>query len=95
MSIADGEKLMEFIPKLADIVMDESQCVYVHCWGGHGRTGIIIATLLASLYKIDADTALELTEAFHSQRVVCRSHSPQTAAQFEQVRTTVEKLKLP
>lgn len=92
MFVADGEKLLEFIPSLADIVREESQCVYVHCWGGHGRTGIVIATLLSLLYKIDAETALELTEAFHSKRVVCKSHSPQTEAQFEQVRTTVEKL---
>ena len=92
--VAEEKKLMDFIPKLVKILKDDSQCVYVHCWGGHGRTGIIIAILLAILYKIDADKALELTEDFHAQRVECRSHSPQTAVQFEQVRDAVKKLSL-
>ena len=93
MYIADEDKLLEFVPTLADTIRQKSQCAYVHCWGGHGRTGVIIAIILAVLYDIDAENALELTEAFHSKRVICKSQSPQTEAQFEQVRRAVKALQ--
>ena len=67
--------------------------MYVHCWGGHGRTGTVVALLLAFLYNLGADRALHLTELFHSQRVNRRSRSPQTRAQFDQVRRLVKQLQ--
>ena len=77
--------MLEFIPKLARRVAADSECVYVHCWGGHGRTGTIIALLLAQLYGVDAERALHLTGLFHRQRVNRKSKSPQTRAQCDQV----------
>ena len=91
--IAEYKALEEFIPKLMDLIRQGSQCVYIHCWGGHGRTGILIAILLAMLYKIDVEKALELTEAYHSKRIIRKSHSPQTPSQFEQVRNVVKTLR--
>ena len=91
MSIIDDDTLINFIPHLAASVRQSNQCVYVHCWGGHGRTGVVIACLLASLYGINEEEALKLTQAFHSKREESRSHSPQTAPQFEQVRRVVKK----
>lgn len=85
--------LLNFIPKLAHIVKEESQCVYVHCWGGHGRTGTVIALLLAYLYNLGAERALHLTQLFHSQRVNRKSRSPQTGAQVCQVRRLVKQLQ--
>ena len=93
MYIADYKALEEFIPKLMDLIRQDSRCVYIHCWGGHGRTGILIAILLAMLYEIDVEKALELTEAYHSKRIIQRSHSPQMPSQFEQVRNVVKTLR--
>ena len=77
---------MEFIPRLAAKVATQSECVYVHCMGGHGRTGTIVALLLAQLYGVSAKRALELTALFHQQRVVRSSRrSPKTRVQFSQV----------
>ena len=88
LSIADNQKLTEFIPELAYKILQPHELVYVHCWGGHGRTGIIIALLLSVLYNVDGNEALRLTELYHSQReeecVGC--YSPQTKDQCEQVR---------
>jgi protein-tyrosine phosphatase len=87
MRSADDESLIEFIPQLAAIVKRPDEVVYVHCWGGHGRTGIVISLLLVELYDaIDEEEALRLTELYHSKRVEARLHSPQTTVQFEQVR---------
>ena len=87
------ENVLDFIPKLVDILRRESECVYVHCWRGHGRTGTIIALLLAYMYNLDSDRALHLTGAFHGQRVASRSCSPQTSAQIRQVERLVPRLK--
>jgi hypothetical protein len=26
--------------------------MYIHCWGGHGRTGTLVATMLGRLYGL-------------------------------------------
>ena len=71
----------------------DSECVYVHCMGGHGRTGTIVALLLAQLYGVGAEHALELTALFHQQRVASKSRtSPKTRVQFSQVRRLTAQL---
>lgn len=93
MYVPEDNQLVTFIPKLAHMVQEPGQCVYVHCWGGHGRTGIIIATLLTVLYGINADQALHLTEAYHSKREEARSHSPQNTIQINQVKRVSPLIK--
>ena len=89
----DDDALLEFIPKLASVVESPNEVVYVHCWGGHGRTGIIISLLLVALYQLESEQALHLTELYHSKRVKARLHSPQTTVQFDQVRRLAERLR--
>ena len=93
LSTADEDKLLDYIPKLADTIRDNNEIVYVHCWGGHGRTGIVIALLLSVLYDLDSEEALRLTELYHSKRIEARLHSPQTSSQMEQVRKVSKMLK--
>ena len=92
-SVPEDHRLIAFIPKLACTIREPGECVYVHCWGGHGRTGIVIATLLIVLYGVTPDEALHLTEAYHSKREEARSHSPQTSFQFKQVKRVSPFLK--
>ena len=92
MGRADDDALMQFIPQLSSIVQQHDEVVYVHCWGGHGRTGIVIALLLVVLYNLNVEEALRLTELYHSKREQARLHSPQTSAQMEQVRTVGKRL---
>lgn len=42
--------------------------IYIHCSGGHGRTGTISAILLCMLYKITPDDAFEYMQYCHDQR---------------------------
>lgn len=60
--------------------------IYLHCKGGHGRAGLVVACLLCYLYKIPAEEALVLTNEYHSQRKIMREKwrklgSPQTKKQ--------------
>jgi protein-tyrosine phosphatase len=61
--------------------------MYVHCWGGHGRTGTLIAVMLSRLYGITTEEALLYTQVLHDVRKYPQNvRSPQTQVQVEQVR---------
>jgi hypothetical protein len=64
--------------------------VYVHCWGGHGRTGVVVSIILGQYLKISADMALYITSVTHATRPYQKqqgpSSSPQTIDQLAQVR---------
>ncbi|KAG1665777.1 hypothetical protein FOA52_002872 [Chlamydomonas sp. UWO 241] len=63
------------------------QVLYVHCWGGHGRTGTLIAIMLGRLYGLPYASALRHTQLLHDARKEPLGvRSPQTPVQREQVR---------
>lgn len=61
--------------------------VYMHCWGGRGRTGLVAACLLGALYPelVDADEALERVQCYYRLRE-SKGFSPETEEQKQQVR---------
>ncbi len=64
----------------------DNERIYIHCRGGHGRAGIVVAVLLALINKIKSSRSLELTNQFHNDRTVMRDKwrkmgSPQTRHQ--------------
>jgi hypothetical protein len=60
--------------------------LYVHCWGGHGRTGTLISVMLGRLYNLPYTTAMRYCQAFHDSRVYPQGvRSPQTPVQRAQV----------
>jgi len=67
-----------------DFIQNENSKVYIHCKGGHGRSGILVACLLYLLNPgITTAEAIELTTKAHSKRLVMREKwrrmgSPQT-----------------
>ena len=66
--------------------MKKGKKVYIHCKGGHGRSGLLVAAILAYLNKITPQEALALTSKYHSNRKVMKSRwrdlgSPQTPTQ--------------
>jgi len=61
--------------------------MYVHCWGGHGRTGTLIAVMLSRLYGLTTEEALLYTQVLHDVRKYPQNvRSPQTQVQVEQVK---------
>lgn len=77
-----------FIIKIGNVIKDlkKGERIYVHCKGGHGRSGIVVACLLCYLYKIAPSEALSKTTNYHSRRKEMRDKwrnigSPQTRSQ--------------
>lgn len=59
-----------FILRLCTLLkkLNRGELIYIHCKGGHGRSGIVVACILCYLYKIQPSEALELTNQYHSNR---------------------------
>mmetsp|Transcript_19221 Transcript_19221/g.34210 ORF Transcript_19221/g.34210 Transcript_19221/m.34210 type:complete len:353 (-) Transcript_19221:316-1374(-) len=68
--------------------------IYLHCWGGHGRTGTIVAVMLGMLYKISKAEALKRTQLYHDMRAYpLQVPSPQTFSQRMQVLRVLDAVK--
>ena len=82
--------------RLADLVADltarltNEQRLYVHCWGGRGRAGTVGAALLALLYGMSADEALERVQRAFDTRGDDNRRSPETEEQRAYVRRFIE-----
>ena len=83
MSIASVEIYDQILGVIHDA--QERGIVYVHCWGGIGRTGTVIGCLLVDDGH-DADDALRLIEAARADTKKARRTSPETAAQIQIIR---------
>lgn len=84
----DWKSFARFIITLGDIIKNLStgEKVYVHCKGGHGRSGIVVACLLCYLYNMSSSDALSKTTNYHNRRKEMREKwrrigSPQTRSQ--------------
>lgn len=65
--------------------------MYVHCKGGHGRSGVVVAGIIGVFYGVSAEKALDMTRDSHQKRKTMRDRwraigSPQTYAQKEFIR---------
>lgn len=63
--------------------------LYLHCWGGRGRTGLVAACLLGALYPelVDAEEALQRVHSYYRLREPDKGGaSPETEEQKKQVR---------
>ena len=84
----DRQSFARFIVKLADIIcsIPPDELLYVHCKGGHGRSGVVVAVLLCYMFGLGPNQALEYTTRYHSKRNEMREKwrkigSPQTYQQ--------------
>lgn len=60
--------------------------IYIHCRGGHGRSGLLVACILRHMYGYESDVAIQKTTEFHGHRTEMREKwrllgSPQTQNQ--------------
>jgi len=64
--------------------------IYIHCKGGHGRSGILVACIFILHLGITAEQALESTNHHHNRRTDdmywVSQGSPQTEKQRDYVR---------
>jgi predicted protein tyrosine phosphatase len=72
-------------------VVKRREVLYLHCWGGCGRTGLVAACLLGALYRgMTADEAMARVNSYFFLRapyaLTPHKRSPETPEQHEQVR---------
>jgi ribA/ribD-fused uncharacterized protein len=84
----DWKSFTLFIINLSKIIIElkSHERVYIHCKGGHGRSGVVVACLLCYLGGFAPKNALELTTKYHNRRENMREKwrelgSPQTYGQ--------------
>ena len=81
-----------FIIYLSSLIKNlKKDKMYIHCKGGHGRSGLVAACLLSYMNKIPPYKALELTRESHDKRKIMREcwrniGAPQTRDQHNFVK---------
>lgn len=56
-------RLSSFIDNL-----NSDEKIYIHCRGGHGRSGLVVASLLIYRNKFTIEEGIQLTNVYHRQR---------------------------
>lgn len=62
------ESFRRLVIKIADMVRSGREKIYIHCKGGHGRSGLLIASLMCYLDELNPYEALDRTTFIHSIR---------------------------
>lgn len=77
-----------FLVKVCRIIRDlqEDEKIYLHCKGGHGRAGVVVASIFCYLLGMKPNESLKRTTICHSHRPLMRDRwrimgSPQTNSQ--------------
>ncbi|CAM9989589.1 unnamed protein product [Choristocarpus tenellus] len=91
-NVADDTKVLLLAANLADRVA-KGEVMYLHCWGGHGRTGTVVSIMLHLMYGLDAKESMDRCQFVHDvRRIPINVGSPQTEGQRQQVQRVVQQL---
>mmetsp|Transcript_32029 Transcript_32029/g.91951 ORF Transcript_32029/g.91951 Transcript_32029/m.91951 type:complete len:284 (+) Transcript_32029:74-925(+) len=94
LGVPSQEQLSSLLEQLENLLL-AGEVVYLHCWGGRGRTGLVAACLLGKLFPDRAaDDCLDLVQSAYSSRGDHRdvgqlALSPQTREQRDFVRDRI------
>ncbi|KAJ8599081.1 hypothetical protein CTAYLR_007617 [Chrysophaeum taylorii] len=93
-NVGEDAAVTKFAVDLAERLRATNEVVYLHCWGGHGRTGTIVCLLLHLLYGVDDRSALVRCQFVHdTRRIPIAVGSPQTPKQRDQVCRIISRLQ--
>ena len=72
-SVMDDQSLLALIVEIEKYLeKNKNNVIYVHCYGGHGRTGTILTNLLMAMKGCTAKEALHILKEKHKFRRNCR-----------------------
>lgn len=61
------KSFLELVKYLKNII-DQKKKIYIHCKGGHGRSSLLVASLLCFIHYFSPHKAFHLTKLFHENR---------------------------
>ena len=73
-----------------DGAIQQNSCVYLHCWGGRGRTGTAVGCYLARHGVAVGEPALDLLSTLRQNDPISHLASPETEIQAQFVRSWVK-----
>ncbi|MCC7494437.1 MAG: dual specificity protein phosphatase family protein [Fimbriimonadaceae bacterium] len=77
---------MQRLLAVVDGALASGEPVYLHCWGGRGRTGTVVGCWLMQRLGLSGDATLELIRRLRAADPTAHQPSPETAAQIAMVR---------
>jgi protein-tyrosine phosphatase len=90
--ITDDDRVLEVAKSLVKAI-GEGEKLYLHCWGGHGRTGTLVSIMLHLMYKLDSVQAMARCQQVHDLRQCpVAVGSPQTQTQRDQVTRIISRM---
>jgi hypothetical protein len=96
--VPKSDSFEKLLMDLLQAIGEDGRCVYIHCWGGRGRAGLVGACLLSVIFpELDAVAILGLIQGGYDTRLgshgmpTALSKSPQTGQQRVFVKDFVER----
>ena len=85
----EDKDLIQLVDTILELVKN-GEVVFMHCAGGHGRTGIVAVVVIAKYYNISEMDALSMWQKSHAGRSDLGKHgkpgrTPQTKEQLYQI----------
>lgn len=87
LSVPNSQPIQALLMQLLQ-TLDDENVIYLHCWGGRGRAGLVGASLVSLLFpELDSKAILDLVQSAYDTRAgaqdmpVALSRSPQTEQQ--------------
>ena len=80
--------------------LEDDQKIYLHCKGGHGRSGVVVSCICFMLFPFSSKQSLIYTNICHSKRITMRKKwrkigSPQTFTQKNFVNSICKFIEVP
>ncbi|MGD8914968.1 MAG: hypothetical protein PVH35_00125 [Syntrophobacterales bacterium] len=85
MNVPPVEVMVSILDEI-DRAMEHNPAVYLHCWGGRGRTGTVVGCYLARHGMAVGEAALDLLGELRRNDPISHLPSPETEIQAEFVR---------
>ena len=86
MNIPPSAEMIRILDQI-DWAMEQNPAVYLHCWGGRGRTGTVVGCYLARHGMAVGEAALDLLGELRQDDPISHLPSPETKIQADFVRT--------
>jgi protein-tyrosine phosphatase len=68
MNVTTDKKIISLCRNIVRRIKTKGEKIFVHCAGGHGRTGTVVGCVLYLLYKLSLEQILDYLQFTHDQR---------------------------